>query len=223
VLKSSLRSLKTIAVATAVFLGASAANAITVSIDSYDNGWDKSSGAHYTSNTNIIAGSTYNNWFAFDLSSVFGNITSATLTIFAKNGKYLNSSSSALYQVFDVSTNIDTLTGGRGGLAAYKDLETGKLYGETKIATPGTSSQVMPAVSVGMQNALNDINAARGGRFAVGGSTEVSRYLWGFSNFDTAANLTLTTSLVAVPLPATLSLLGLSVLGLGVAARRRRR
>lgn len=219
---SSLRSLKIAFVAAAFCLGTSAASAVTVSIDSFDNGWYKSSGAHYTENTNIIAGPSYNNWFAFDLSSIVGNVTSATLTIFGSNGKYLNIADAALYQVFDVNSDLNALVGGNGGVSAYKDLESGILYGETPVATPGSNKDYLPQVSVVLKNALADINSSAGGKFAVGGSTDASSYLWGYSSTETAAKLNLTTSPVVVPLPATLSLLGLSVFGLGIAARRRR-
>lgn len=221
-LNSSFRSLKTIALSAALVLSAAAANAVTVTVDAYDNGWYRSTGVHSTTNTNIIASGSYNNWFAFDLSSVTGLVTGATLTIFGDNGKYANAPSTATYRLFDVSTDVDVLTAGTGGVAAHTDLESGTQYGATNVATPGSEGR-MPQVTVAMTGGLNDINASLGGKFAVGGTTDATTFLWGYSNYSnfTAAKLTLTTQMTVVPVPASIALMGAGLLGLGLVARRR--
>lgn len=200
-------------------------SAATVDLLSYDNGWYHSNGQHLTNNPNIIDTSRYNNWFAFDLSGVTGEIVSAVLTVFGGNGSYYNTSDSTSYRIYDVATAVPVLTSGGGGVSAYNDLGSGDLYGSATVATTPYAQLPMPEVTVHLSGALSDISAALGGLFALGGTSNVSHYLWGGSNALPAAKLTLETAMISpapVPLPAGGVLLLTAMAGLGVLHRRRR-
>lgn len=210
----------------ALALAGPAAALTTVSIDSFDAGWYRSDGYHSTANTNIITGSisgrTYNNFFAFDLSGISGNVVSATLEIVAGNGRFLNSAGNANYYVHQVTTSAATIVGGTGGVAAFNDLADGTLFGQTRVSTPGRSLGTMPSVTVTLSNALADLNAAKGSQIVFGGSTDANPYLWGYSSGAGAARVTLTLDpLVTVPLPAPLFLLLAALGGTALASRRK--
>ncbi len=204
-------------------LAVTAAEAATVTIDSFDTGYYQNGGGT-PSNNNIIEDSTRNNYFAFDLSGVSGAVTGATLTIFGGNGSYSTARSSVLFTVYDVSTEIGALTTRAGGTAAFADLGSGTAYGSATIATP-LSFGAMPEVVVDLAGGLADINASLGALFALGGGSDLTGndgFLWISSNLATsAARLTLEVT-TPVPLPASLPLLLASV-GAFVALRRRSR
>lgn len=212
----------------ALAFGAAPAVALTtMSITSFDAGWYRSDGAHSTANTNIIAGRTnfgsYNNFFAFDLAGVSGKVLDARLTI-ASNGRYQSYSNSATYSVHGVSTSVSSLVGGTGGTAAYADLGSGTLYGQTTVSTPGNRTRTMPTVTLVLDNALRDLNAAQGGQIAFGGSTDASPYLWGYSGGAGAAVLTVSFDpTIVLPIPAPIALLLTAFGALALAGRRRHR
>ena len=202
----------------ALFLASTTAHAASVEVYAYDTGWYQN-GFHSTGNENIAVGlGGYNNFFAFDLSTVTGTVTSATLAI-AANGSPLNTNPSVTYNVYDVTTDIGSLVAGTGGAAAQTDLGSGTLYGSTTITA--LSGNPMPAVTVGLAGGLTDINAALGGLFAVGGASDATSYLWGSSNG--VGNVKLVLEIGAVPLPAAFPLFLAALGGLGIAARRRKR
>jgi hypothetical protein len=109
------------------------------------------------------------NFFAFDLSDLTGPITSATLTIpsnpFGIGYENTSGSASITYTNFDVSTPIDDLDDGTNGLSTFADLGSGVKLGSTLIGPDDlvTTVTLDPA-------ALEDIAAAEGQDFAVGGS-----------------------------------------------------
>ncbi|WP_146746324.1 hypothetical protein [Rhodovulum viride] len=203
-------------------IGATAsAQASVVTLDAYDSGYYSNRGATPDLNS-IIEDQTRNNWFAFDLSSIAGKVTGAVLTILA-DGRYASgSTTSATYTLYDVSTDIGALTGGTGGAGAYTDLASGTIYGAASIALPNGGG-VMPEVSVDLTGALDDINAALGGLFAMGGTSDLgaNQYLWISSNAEISARLDL--EVAPVPLPAALLPFGTALAGLGGLGALRRR
>jgi len=71
-----------------------------------------------------------------------------------------------IYVLHNVSTDINVLTSGSGGIAAFEDIGTGTGYGGYKVSAVYNSQFVSIALNV---NALKDINNATG-LFAIGGS-----------------------------------------------------
>jgi hypothetical protein len=147
-----------------------------VAFDAFNSGhYDNLGGSIFTNyqagfdgfNNNPL--SEVRNFFAFDLSSLTGPITSATLTIpsnpFGIGYENTSGSASITYTNFDVSTPIDDLDDGTNGLSTFADLGSGVKLGSTLIGPDDlvTTVTLDPA-------ALEDIAAAEGQDFAVGGS-----------------------------------------------------
>jgi hypothetical protein len=221
---SQTKTLATFLVAAlSVAASASSTAATTVTINSNASGfYQNTGGTPSLGSTNIIEDSTRNNYFAFDLSGLSGTVTGAKLTIFGPNSLFLfNSTTPATvtYSIYDVTTDIGALTGHTAGAAAFTDLGSGLVYGSTSFAaTTGSSPQLVIDLSGG----LNDINAALGGLFALGGDSSLvsnQGFLWSSSFLGPAAQLTLETT----PLPAALPLFATVLGGGGLVAWRRRR
>ena len=205
----------------------SGAAATTVTISSYASGYYQNTGGTPSAgSTNIIEDSTRNNYFAFDLSSIAGTVTGAKLTILGGNGSYsFNSTTPAnvTYTIYDVSTDINALTGHTAGPAAFTDLGSGSIFGSTSVDYTSTFG-AMPQLVIDLSGELNDIIAALGGLFALGGGSNLvanQGFLWISSTFNPAAELTLEVS--AVPLPAALPLFATGLGILGFAGWRRKR
>ena len=223
-MKRALQMTKPITFLAAVLSVAASASgaAATTVINSFASGfYQNTGGTPSLGSTNIIEDSTRNNYFAFDLSGVSGTVTSAKLTIFGGNGSFLFFSAppTVTYSIFDVSANVNALTNHTAGLATFTDLGSGTVYGSTSVtATTGPSLQLVIDLSGG----LNDINAALGGLFALGGGSSLAAnqgFLWSSSSRDPAARLELETT----PIPAALPLFATVFGGGGLVAWRRRR
>ncbi|MGC2713844.1 MAG: hypothetical protein WA366_10745 [Pseudolabrys sp.] len=220
---SQTKTLTTFLVAALSVAASVSGAAATTVINSNASGfYQNTGGTPSLGSTNIIEDSTRNNYFAFDLSGVSGTVTGAKLTIFGPNGLFLfNSTTPATvtYSIYDVTTNIGALTGHTAGAAAFTDLGSGLVYGSTSFAaTTGSSPQLV----IDLAGGLNDINAALGGLFALGGDSSLvsnQGFLWSSSFLGPAAQLTLETT----PLPAALPLFATVLGGGGLVAWRRRR
>jgi hypothetical protein len=109
------------------------------------------------------------NFFAFDLSDLSGPITSATLTIpsnpFGIGYNNTSGSDSITYTNWDVSTSLDDLNDGTNGLSTFADLGSGVKFGSTLIGP----NDLVTTVTLDAA-ALEDISAAEGKDFAIGGS-----------------------------------------------------
>lgn len=219
-----MMSLKKFALAALAALGLFAAlpsGAATITITAYDYGWYDNSGSHTPTNINTLSGKCcggklLRDFFAFDLSGVSGTVTSATLKFYTL---YMGSNSTTeTWELYDVTGDKSALVGGTGGVAAYNDLGTGKMYASTTFtkATQQGSNQSIALNSL----ALADLTANAGGKFAVGGlmptfgNPDEDWVLWG----GAAAQLVLTTQ--TVPEPVSLALFGLGLLGLAAARRK---
>ena len=136
-----------------------------------DSGWYRSDGWYFDGNTNYIVGtpggSTYHNWFTFDLTAVTGTVTGASLRLATED----LAGGPHLYSLFDVSTDFATLTtghmGGTAGLAIYADLASGLLFGQRGYQDSDTGSTLSTVLN---SNAFAALNSAIGGNFAIGGT-----------------------------------------------------
>lgn len=169
-------------------------------INSADSGWYTDAGLHNPNNTNYInglcsncGGAIFRDFFVFNI-PVGLTVTSATL--FLDTFIYDSLSASETLTLFDVSTNLNSLLGGTGGIAAYNDLGSGVSYG-SRVYTLADQN-LFRSITLNAA-ALAAIQASAGGLFALGGALESQ----------------------AVPEPSTLSLLGVSLAAL--IARRRTR
>ena len=109
------------------------------------------------------------NFFTFDLSSLTGPIASATLTIpsnpFGIGYENTSGTASITYTNWDVSTPIDDLDNGTNGLSTFADLGSGEKFGSALVH----DGDLVTTVTLDAA-ALEDIAAAEGKAFAIGGS-----------------------------------------------------
>jgi hypothetical protein len=147
------------------------ASANTLTLNAIGSGWWDSTGSHTATNPNYIAGlytNEYRDYFVFDLAGISQPITGATLLVFNPSGGYSSADPTETYAVFDVSTPIATLqASGTGRTDVFADLGTGAAFG-TRDVSAIDNGQI---VSIDLNStAINSLNAALGGQFAVGGA-----------------------------------------------------
>lgn len=234
-MRSSFRSI-TLACALCASLGfatASQATPITYSTSqgeftpgTNNQGWWSDSATAFDTNDNYIVGELdsgeYRNFFTFDLTSLMGPVTSATLQIQTTTDCAMPGGS-LTYGLFDVSTAAATLNNNNGiNASIFNDLGTGTSYGQTTISSCSDS-----VLNISLNAAaLADINAAQGGYFSIGGallnlSGGADQYMLGNSG-GIVQNLVLDAT-ASVPEPGSLGLFGLGLAGLGLAFLNRRR
>lgn len=229
---------KQISLVVTAFIVSTSVNAESITIWSSDNGWYKYDGTHFPDNNNIITGQTkadafspgeeYRSFLYFDLSSISGyTVTSATVTYVAGNGNIGDGGSTETIELYDVSSDVSNLLSG-GGVSVFADLGTGNSYGSVVIDA-STGYVPMPEVSVNLNTtALTDLNLLLSGvgtDFAIGTALtsidgNINETLWGSSDLQSAASLTLQVN--AIPIPAAIWLFGSGLLGLIGIARRKR-
>jgi len=222
--------LSRIAAAAALSVAALSAQAATVTLNTYYNGW-YSGASHLVGNTNTITGfytgSEYRSFYAFNLPAVAAGetILSASITFLAGNGANRGAYTDKHLSLFDYTGSIDALTSGNGGVAAFADLGSGASYGSTVVNGLNVS---MSAVTVQLTSAaLKDLLDAGANRFVIGAALQdpfVSNReetLWSASGANPAARLTLVTG-QAIPEPGSVALLGAAALAFGLAGRRRK-
>ncbi len=148
-----------------------------------DLGWYQSNGSSDAGPApgNYLAGSDTTsclearNFFTFNLASVTGTILSGQLQVYNPgtsagdpyNG-FSSPNSSDTYQLFDVSTPIQTLVAGTGGAAAFADLGSGANYGSVSVSAADDGATVSVPLSPAAITALN--SALASGTFVLGGA-----------------------------------------------------
>ena len=152
------------------------------------------------------------NFFTFDLTSLSGTATSATLKVTRAFDSGTNGASETL-EFFDVSTDATTLNNNTGtSQTIFDDLGSGTSYGSFAVAGSGPTNEVLSFVL--NAQALTDINNAAGGFFSIGGSltdNDGNDSLFGGSGGSGPAQLDITTGPVnppAIPEPSTMLLFG---------------
>lgn len=200
-------------------------------VDSFENGWVKSTGEATDRNTNILTGrfngAEYRSYFLFDLTSFQGTtIASAKLTFKGGNGVYQTAGAISTGTVFDVKAgSVAGLDEGRAGLQGYDDLGTGEAYATFTLSQSGRSR--MPDLALMLNaNAIADLQGAVDARaesfgfgVAMTQSDAARSYFWGGSRGASAASLSVGFAPQVVPLPASGVLLALAVAGLGLMRR----
>lgn len=172
--------LTTLAIGFIVVTGAPASAQI-VTLEAVDSGTYSWDGHHSWQNRNYAAGDAaaagvaeYRDFFVFDLSMLSGTVSRAALSLYNParppdpgNG-YVSSDPSERFAVYEVATDITTLTaGGTGLVGVFHDLGDGTVYGSAAMTKLDNGTSVLVGLN---HNAVNAINAAIGGRWAVGGA-----------------------------------------------------
>ena len=132
-----------------------------------DRGWYASSGSHLTDNKNTFTGFSsqvrYNSYFNFDLSAVTGKITGAQLVL--EEEAFFGPDMSETASIWDVSESASVLSTNTQSTVIFQDLQSGNQYG----SVTGTFSGIGASLTTALSNqALTDLNAARGRSFSIG-------------------------------------------------------
>ena len=108
------------------------------------------------------------NFLVYDLASVTGPVTEATLHLYSQSDGYVSPDPSETYTVFDVTTPIGDLTGGTGSPAStFADLGSGTVLGSV-IATAASNGTF---IDIALNSSgLAYLNAHLGSLVAFGGA-----------------------------------------------------
>jgi hypothetical protein len=205
----------------------------TVTLNATNQGRFSSLGQHSGTsgiyNVGTLGLTSFRNFFTFDLSSVSGTVTGATLTVPNTSCGATGGVASTTYDLWDVSSSAADLAASDpvsspAGQAVFADLGTGTSYGSTPVtASPATVSVALST------DGLAALQAAAGtGFFAIGGSySSTTNGLFLSSTFACVPTLTVTVAdVVDTPMvngPVLGGVAGLAVLVIGVVYVVRRR
>jgi hypothetical protein len=145
-----------------------------------DRGWYGADGTHsgygyIVGNCPNCAAITYRNWFVFDLGCFTEPITSASLVLEMpdnssfSSGGFFSQDPFETYALFDVTTSLEDLMAGVGGVAAYDDLGNGSFFGSVDVQEAHEGGDVVVSLNAA---GLAALNAALGGQVGIGGMIE---------------------------------------------------
>jgi hypothetical protein len=194
-------------------------SAATIQLTASDSGFYDSAGNHTAQNQNYLTGrfdgSERRSFFVFDLASVSGTVTAATLNLYNPDVSptlkgYVSPDPTESLSVFDVSTPLSTLTlGGVGIAGVFDDLGTGLEVGSVMVS-PADNGQTVAIVF--NANGLAALNAGLGGTIAFGSAITTlsgsagNEFVFGFSTVSFAGGDVRRLDLTVVPEPTTLAL-----------------
>jgi hypothetical protein len=215
-------------------MSAGNAQAADVSLSHLDSGWYTDKGEHDSDNSNYLTGAydgrIYRSFFVFDLGSVGDIITGAELRLFNPGNGYQSPDPSETLLLFNVSSLIDDLVAAHEddspeGMAIYEDLGTGVELGSQIVSAADNGQYVSLVLNAA---AIAELNAARSGLWAIGGSLTSLRTplsdqenVFSFSNEFDPGLLVLQT--VPIPEPSTWALALLGIVGLMTLRSKRQR
>ncbi|MEO0973289.1 MAG: hypothetical protein AAFX85_09350 [Pseudomonadota bacterium] len=168
--------------------------ALADDVEALDTGWYDDMGTHTVANSNYFVGRTsdteFRNFFVFDLTDVEGTIVEASLRIYNPVDGFRSDEGVETYQVRAVTTDVETLVSGAGGVAAFDDLGTGTLFGEVNALIRDIDQTITVPLN---EDGIAALNAAEG-LVALGGvlpnivdSDSLLEILFGFTNGATTA------------------------------------
>ncbi|MEM9386009.1 MAG: hypothetical protein AAGA68_13170 [Pseudomonadota bacterium] len=175
-----------IVVSLSVALGLAPALAHDIAAD--DRGWYRR-GLHNPTNMNYLTGDavsgdpTYS-FFVFNLDGVSEEIVGASLRLRLEDNGLVSDQGFETLALNEVTTDIDALIGGTGGMAGFEDLADGPQFGGVTASGRDRDATItVPLNAAG----LAALNASRGERIAIGASLvsadneERIEFLFGFS------------------------------------------
>jgi hypothetical protein len=195
------------------------ASAGTVTLGAVNSGFYDAKGGSTSGNyaAGWFVGTTsieLRDYFVFDLSTISGTITAATLHI--TTNQYISVDPNETFSVFDVATALGTLTAGSGGVAAFTDLGSGTSFGS--IVVPNSAPAFVDVALNANGLAFLQANSGQVGlggaltSLAKGGSTEA---LFNASSATLVRQLVITTTTSGVPEPSAILLCSFGILALG--------
>jgi hypothetical protein len=143
-----------------------------------NQGWWSTDNTSYNENADYIVGnccdgSSYHDFFTFDLSGFSGQVIGATLQLARGKGSRqagLGGPAALGLGLWDVTTDPATLNdkANNPNLVIYDDLGSGINYGNFNLPTTGNPTDTVPLTL--NQNAITAVNNAEGGFFSIGGA-----------------------------------------------------
>lgn len=240
-----------IVLGTSLFLVSSAAFALIINIDSYDNGWYWHSESplwtfHASENGNTYTGLAlggfpqheldYHSFATFDLSALRGlDVSAAELTFFAQGAIYTEEPNLQI-GIYDYLGSIDALLRGRGGTSPlletiWHDLGSGLQFGESSIdvlQSPVRTPEISLSFNAFGIEAIRERANALDSRFAFGvallGNPSRESIIWVGSGNIPSARLSVKTRDIDEPniLPLIILAVVLHLLSYGPVGRKLR-